>query len=54
VENLPEISAIFQEQNPLAWPEDVLRTGFLAGRCDLDPFKIKRNAFHGMVTEVRQ
>ena len=55
VENLPEIIAIFQEQNPLAWPEYVLPGEVVAGHFRLSRVKIDGgDLLRGAVVEVRQ
>ena len=54
VENFPEIIAIFQEQNPLARPERVVRGILFAGHRYLSCVKVEGEVLHGTVAEVRQ
>jgi hypothetical protein len=54
MENLPEIIAIFQEQNPLARPERVGRGNLYAGHRYLSCVKVEGEVLHGTVAEVRQ
>ena len=55
LQNFPEIIAIFQKQNPLAWPEHVLRRNLDGGHCRLSLVKIKGDGpLRGTVAEVRQ
>ena len=54
VKNLPEIIAIFQEQNPLARPERVVRGILFAGHRYLYCVKVEGEVPHGRMAEVRQ
>ena len=54
VKNLPEIIAIFQEQNPLAQPERIVRGILFAGHRYLYCVKVEGEALHGRMAEVRQ
>ena len=53
VKNLPEIIAIFQEQNPLARPERAVRGNLYAGHRYLYCVKVEGDVPYEMVAEVR-
>ena len=54
VEKCPEIILIFQKQNPLAWPEQMIPRNLGGGHCRrLIRVKIEGDSlFHGTVAEA--